>query len=59
MKLNDFIEQFNQAPIEEEEFAQKILEIENCPDLLNAANYYLASLGKFRDVLADYELEIG
>lgn len=59
MNLCEFAEDFNGAPLTEEEFAAIAAEVEDCPELANAGLAYVQARMVFFSTLAKFDIEIG
>lgn len=57
--IEKFVEQFSGAPYELHEFAEGAIEIEDCSDLVEAAQEYLDAKETFENVLEEYGVERG
>ena len=58
MTLEEFRKEQNGAPCDEEEFAQRIMEIDDCEKLTDVVHTYLEATEAYRCILDDFELEI-
>ena len=58
MTLEEFRENENFAPVEAYTFASRILEITDCPELVEAAEAFTRAEDNFYAVIAKYGLEM-
>ena len=58
MELEKFIDDFDGAALDMEEFAEVASTITDCPELANAAEKYLDALAEFEAMLEQY-IELG
>ena len=59
MKLKEYVEQYNEAPLEIGEFAEGALEVTNCESLVVAAEAYLEAYQNLIDTLAKHHVSMG
>jgi hypothetical protein len=59
MKFFEFEEDYNNAPYDLEEFAQGAEDVEDKPELAQAANEFLKAKQAFEDALEDAGIEMG
>lgn len=59
MTLDEYIDDYNQAPYDLTEFADGAKKIEDCPELADAAKAFLDAQRRFQDLLDAYDVEIG
>lgn len=59
LTVEQFEEQFNNAPLELYEFAEEASKIDNCDELKLAAEKYLRSKDEFENMLEQYNVEQG
>lgn len=59
MKLTEYVDQYDHAPVDLEEFADGALTITNCPALSHAAEDYLAAKALFVEVLNTHDVNVG
>jgi len=59
MKLKEFKERFDGAPLDEVSFAEEAAKVSDCVELSTAAKNYLKAYDKFRDVLDNNDIVIG
>ena len=59
IKLATFVEQYNEAPFDFDEYAELAADVTDCPKLVAAANQYTEAKNKFEKALQDVGVEIG
>ena len=59
MIVEEFIDRFNGAPIELQEFAHAALEVTTDPVLVAKASYYLTAMDDFLNYLNSIGVELG
>jgi hypothetical protein len=59
MKLTEYVDQYDHAPMELQEFADGAITINNCPSLSHAAEDYLAAKHAFEQALEQHNITIG
>lgn len=59
MKLKEFVERFNGLPETERDFAYGAVDVEDEPDLRNAAEEFINAYDAFLNALDEVGVEIG
>jgi len=59
MHLKDFRDEYSGAPLTLDEFAEAAAQVENAPELREAAKGYLDAIERFERQLHVYNVEIG
>ena len=57
--IEEFVEEFSGAPYELHEFAENAIDIEDCSELVEAAQAYLDAKEAFENALEEQGVEIG
>ena len=57
--IEEFVEEFSGAPYELHEFAEGAVDVEDCPDLVEAAQAYLDAKEAFESMLEEHGVEQG
>lgn len=59
MNLCEFAEDYNGAPLTEEEFATLAAQVEDCDELANAGKAYVEARMVFFSTLGKFDIEMG
>ena len=57
--IEEFVEEFSGAPYELHEFAEGAVDVEDCPELVEAAQAYLDAKEAFENALEEQGVERG
>jgi ribosome maturation factor RimP len=58
-RIEEFVEEYSGAPYELHEFAEGAVDVEDCPDLVEAAQAYLDAKEAFINMLEEHGVEQG